>query len=385
MRLRSWVVLMTVLLSAIPAMADTGPYGYPSRNDGYNHPTDGNPGPRWYGYYFNNGLVSANADHTNVTMIGAVERNEPHGTDTGDQQGDATNTILARLQEAKDNGEKAIVDVEAIVFQETGNPNETCYLDDPTATQDFNTFVLALEHPPAHPDDPYLIPKDPVHSTVSAFYVADEPDRSCEGSLRDGSGIDPSTGFETDTGPAPALVDAITAIRQGDTVNFPLATIVTKDGYSYMMEGLTLFDWVGEDDYGNGVTDYLNEFVAFEYILRNSTDWATGTPQRYFLVPLVSWGPGKPYIGGAPSVDEEFLDDDRVIGIMPFKWQAPTNSDGSPNSNGMNATSSWAHGYITLGKSIVQLGLSPPPPPPPPPPPNQQMTNTEIIITAAVL
>lgn len=354
MRMRTWVVAMTALLAATAAIADNG---YPPR-------TGGNySGPRWYGYFYNNNHVPENYDHTNITMVGTTELNEDPAT----QESNAITKILKELAVDQQYGERAMVDVEAIVFYEAGDSSNTCYGDNPNAAQDFQTLVTALEHPyPDQPEVRYLIPNDPVDSTVSSFYVADEPDRNSAGndlcSLRDVYVTDPVTGLQTDdTGAAPALLDAISAIRlNADTTNFPLATIVTKDGYAGMAYGLPLFDWVGEDDYGNGVTDYLNEFAGFEYILRNDNN-VGGTPQRYFLVPLVSYGPGKPYIGGAPSLYNEFVSDDRVIGIMPFKWDYTVkNADGTFTHEGMVATSSWAPGYIALGKSIATPhGVSP--------------------------
>lgn len=328
MRLCSWVVAMAALLTATAAMANGV---FPPR-------TGGNySGPRWYGYFFNNGLVSANADHTNITMIGAVELNDPNGVS------DAIATIIPALKEAQDYGEKAMVDVEAIVFVETGAKGDACYNNNPTAVQDFQTFVTALEHPyPDQPEVHYLIPNDPVHSTVSSFYIADEPDRSCNGLLSDVPGE-----------PSPALWNAISAIRGNtDTTNFPLATIMTKLTYTDMTVGIGLFDWVGEDDYGEDASTYMNDFLGFEYFARHN-DSVGGTTQKYFMVPAVSRGAGSagPYIGGAHLLDQELLADNRVIGIMPFAWDF--------HGGGMVGMS-WAPEYIALGQSIATPhGVSP--------------------------
>jgi hypothetical protein len=330
MRLSSWVMLIATVLTAVPAMADNG---YPSR-------TGGNySGPRWYGYFYNNNFVSANADHTNMTMVAATEKNEDHGT----QESNAKADIEAGLKIAQKYGEQAMVDLGAVVFIETSNAspygwkNTFCYYNNSTAAADFQNLVQTLEA------DGYLIPNHPELSTVSSFYVADEPDLNC---------LDDSIGstFIANS----ALQNAITAIRQNpDTMNFPLATIVTFDHYLDMPAGMALFDWVGLDDYHHDVTDYLNNFVYFQSILANNADYVGGTPQHLLLVPLVSnlgssFSP--PYTDGASPIYQKFLADNKVIGIMPFKWSPAT------DTNGMNATSSWAPGYIAIGQSIVAAG-----------------------------
>ncbi len=324
MRLRSWGVLLTALFTATTAMAGAN---YPAR-------TGGNyDGPRWYGYFFNNNLVAANADHTNITMVGSG-----FGTGTRDLQ-TATTFIEAALREAQRNNMQAMVDAEVFLFA-TGKP---CYTNNPNAAADFQSLVQTLE------SDGLLIPNHPESSTVSSFYVADEPDQNC---LYDTFGTHV---------PNPVLLNAISAIRQNaDTTNFPLATIVTKDSYSDMPEGVGLFDWVGMDDYHYGVTDYLNDFSGFEGSLQ-AWDVVGGTPQHFFLVPLVSnigSSFSDPYYYGATSLQDKFFADGTVIGIMPFKWSADT------DSNGMNASSWWVSGYIALGNSIVHpqtggLTLSP--------------------------
>lgn len=310
MRLRSWVVLIMALLTATTAMAGTS---YPPR-------TGGNyTGSRWYGYFYNNGYVAENAQHTNVTMVGATVKN-----DGAKQWSDATTIILQGLAEARKNGEQAMVDVESIVF---AVPDDLCYQNDPTAAADFQSFVQTLI------GDGYLVPNDPEISTVSSFYVADEPDGNC---LYDALG--------THT-PNPVLLNAISAIRQNaNTTNFPLATIVTQNHYGNMPEGLGLFDWVGLDDYSNDVTTYMSDFASFESSVQ-ANDVVGGTSQQFILVPLVSSGVGTTYINGAPYVQSKFLADNKVIGVMPFRW----NNGGT---SGMVGTS-WASSYIALGKSIA--------------------------------
>lgn len=315
MRLRFWVVSMTALLTATAAMAGTG---YPPRTGGnYN-------GARWYGYYANNNsfdsLVPQNFDHTNITEIWATYPGETRTQ----QLSDATTAITDNLKVAAEYGEKAMVDIGAIVFIPTGSNSSICYQNNPTAAADFQNLVQALIN------GGYLIPNSPELSTVSSFYVADEPDGNC---LADLGG----TGMHT---PNPALLNAISAIRQNaDTTNFPLAAIVTYNNYTDMSTGLGLFDWVGLDDYQDVVTDYLGHFGSFEDFAK-AYDVVGGTPQHFFLVPLVSPGVGDTYTNGAPYMQSKFLADNNVIGIMPFQWQ------------GMDGTS-WASSYIALGESIV--------------------------------
>jgi hypothetical protein len=344
MRLRSWVVLMTTLITATMAMADNG---YPSR-------TGGNySGPRWYGYFYNNNLVSANADHTNITMVGTTEKNKDHTT----QVNEAISTIRAGAKEAKKNGEQAMVDISAIVFIVTTDPspyhwsNTFCYYENTAAATDLQTLVGDLE------SDETLIKNDPVNGTVSSFYVADEPDLNC---------LDDTIGSAFVANPA--LQNAITAIRgEQDTTNFPLATIVTFDHYQDMPAGMALFDWVGLDDYHHDVTAYLQDFIEFQTILSYNADYIGGTPQHLMLVPLVtnvlgsSFAPA--YTDGASPLGQKFSDDNKIIGIMPFQWSPLTNKDGTPDTDGMNANSPWEPSYALLGKSIVEAAGSPPPPP----------------------
>lgn len=337
MRLRPWVGLLTTLLTAIPAMADGN---YPPRTGGdYS-------GPRWYGYYANNKFVSANADHTNITMVAATIKGKDHRT----QETTAITYIRAGALDAKHNGEKAMVDVESIVFTVgtivSGGNAHQCYSEDTTALGDFETLVEDLE------TDGTLLANDPEHSTVIAFYVADEPSNNC---LLDQL-IDNYTYV-----PNGALVDAVTAIRQNpDTTNFPLATIVSEmdgqGGYFSSIQGMSLFDWIGLDDYDSDVDTYITHFKFMEQYLYFHPE-GSGTPQHYFMVPTVTSGLGS---GGVftnvTPIQDAFNDTldpfNSVIGIMPFEWSDST------NSNGMNATSSWAPEYIALGKSIVALDTS---------------------------
>lgn len=324
MRLRSWVVLITALLMETTAMANNG---YPPRTGGnYN-------GPRWYGYYANNGFVSANFDHTNMTEIWAT-----YDTYTCNiapcrpvQLADATTAIINKLAEATKNGEKAMVAVDAIVLIPSNNGSHVVYQNNPNAVADFQNLVQTLI------SDGYLVPNDPEASTVSSFYVADEPDNNWLNDL--------ACGLGGECGPSPALLNAISAIRQNAaTTNFPLAAIVRAETYELMPYGLGLFDWVGLDAYSDSVPDYLTQFEQLESFV-HANDVVGGTPQHFFLVPLVSTGVGDTYTNGAPYMQSKFLADNSVIGIMPFRW----NNGGT---SGMLGTP-WASSYIALGNSIA--------------------------------
>ena len=361
MRLRFWVVAITAMLTAIPAIADNS---YPSRTGG------SYSGPRWYGYFYNNNLVSENADHTNMTMIGATVRDEPNGYQRGEQQGDATWLIENGLANAAQYGERAMVDVESIVFNVSSedNPPHACYFNNPNAAAFFQSLVQTLIN------DGYLVPNHPELGTVSSFYVADEPNNNClQDQLVNNNIYYPNS----------ARVNAINAIRQNpDTTNFPLATIVSENsgngGYDTVMAGLALFDWIGLDDYGVGVSNYVHEFENIELAVESNPN-GSGTPQHFFMVPTVSTGLGSGgvYTDVAPiqaifNNTDNYPPNDYVIGIMPFKWNSGT--------EGMNSTSSWATGYIALGKSIVAAGNQPPPPPP-----SQQTTIAVLVVIVSTL
>jgi len=331
MRLRSWVVLMTALLAATTAAAGTS---YPPR-------TGGNyDGPRWYGYFANNDHVAENADHTNITEVWSTYFENPYPSDPANDPAraavitNATHHILDGLADAAKYGEKAMVAVDSIVLIPTGDNSAICYRNNPNAVADFQNLVNTLI------SYGYLVPNAPDFGTVSSFYVADEPELNC---LND-DGIRGA--------PNPALLNAINAIRQNaDTTNFPLAAIVTKNGYPTIYYGLGLFDWVGMDDYSNDVSTYMSEFAAFEGFA-NSLNVVGGTPQHFVLVPLVSSGVGTTYINGAPYMQSKFLTDNSVIGIMPFMWDAT-----AIGGVGM-VGEPWAPSYISLGQSIVPVKSS---------------------------
>lgn len=350
MRLRSWVVAMTVLLAANAAVADNG---YPSR-------TGGNySGSRWYGYYANthnaDSYVPQNFEHTNITEVWATPLLQaPYdATARANQVSVATQFILNQLSVAAQYGERAMVDVGAIVFiPDSRNPENSscshfCYYDNPNAATDFQTLVQTLI------SDGYLVPNHPELGTVCSFYVADEPDINGLADHEYGGTV---LGTNGTPGGTLQLLDAIRALRNNsNTTNFPLAAIVSNAFYAEMPNNLGLFDWVGLDDYEHDEDTYIQDFAYFEDWARNH-DIVHGTPQLYFLVPAVSQGLGSGgvYTDTSP-IQAQFSTDNSVVGIMPYKWNPPIDKNGNPDPDGLNATSSWAPQYFALGKSIVPL------------------------------
>jgi hypothetical protein len=350
---------------------------YPPRTGGYH---SGGIFNGWYGYYANNskgyynnpnlpGIVAA-ADHTNITEIWATlpeKLRNPNDRSRAFWEkhiNRAERLIRWRLEWAKQANVKAIVDVSGIVFYATQKYEKgtiwrhhrwhgICYHSNPFARADFEDLVESL----INKND--LVPGDPKDSVVVAFYIADEPAINC---LAD----------ENSYGPNSHLVSAVRAIRKNpNTMNFPLVAIVMQDHYDDVDIGLHLLDWVGLDDYHSHALGYLAHFSSFEQSMINGEDIAGGDPQHFFLVPLVSTGKGEvhPYYWHTTAILNKYRSDDKVIGIMPFRWDR--------NGNGIYGKW-WLDEYIDIGKYIAKDG--PLPEPGNNPPPNGSCPNSATVV-----
>lgn len=267
---------------------------------------------QYFGYYANNGSISENQNHTNITFIGVWTSNV-------DQ---ATSSILGELATAKKYGIKAIVTVSPFLFTNTA-PNLGCpYGNLPNSDQTWSTFVNRLI------SSGYLVPNNPGASTVAAFYPVDEPELC---GLGDVNGV-----------VNPALANAIDTIRHNpSTSNFPVATIYSIN-YPSAAQSIHLFDWVGMDDYSLKNEDYISAFESFENYINRGT-------QKTILVPQAATGGTDHTLDGTPDDPAQMFEmaksDSSVIMLMPFLW----------SHNGWLGTSqipSLLSQYTDIGKQI---------------------------------
>lgn len=266
---------------------------------------------RFFGYYANNGYIGENHDHTTVTQIwaGYADRNT------------ATSVIMQELAQAKAKGIKAIVGVEAFVFDVGTSGNARCpFRQQNSASTHWNTFVNALV------SNGYLVPNNPGASTIAAFYPVDEPELC---GLTDSSGQAHA-----------ALRHAVNTIRNHPyTNNFPLAVLASKK-YGNAQKGIQLFDWAGLDNYSVSTSEYLSQFATFESRLLSH--------QRSILVPQASQGGFMSSYGSwhqpQPIIDH-FLSNPRAIGLMPFLW-------GHHDTTGVRGIAELREAYTGIGKHI---------------------------------
>jgi hypothetical protein len=238
---------------------------------------------QYFGYYANNGYVSANYNHTNITEVG-VWTSDPT---------QATSAIMTELAAAKQYGVQAMIQVSPFLF--TTAAGDACpYTNLSTSSQTFATFVNQLI------SAGYLVPNNPAASTVVAFYPADEPD-DC--GLGDANGV-----------ANPALVNAINTIRTNpNTTNFPIAAIFGEN-YTAAAHGILLYDWVGWDDYALKDANYISAFQQFESYTNKST-------QKTILVPQAAEGGSLDDTPDTPStMFSAAQSDQQVVMLLPFLW-----------------------------------------------------------------
>lgn len=264
---------------------------------------------QYFGYYANNGYVSANYNHTNITFVGVYVSDVSQ----------ATSNILAELATDKQYGIKAIVEVNPFLFTNTA-PNLGCpYGTLSTSSTTFATFVNQLIA------DGYLVPNNPSASTVVAFYPADEPDNCGLGDVNGAAN--------------PALVNAINTIHgNANTTNFPIAAIFSS-GYSRAAHGIQLFNWVGMDDYSLKDSAYISAFDQFESYVNLST-------QRTILIPQAAEGGIVDNTPDTPSVMLSAAESDQsVILLMPFLWA-------NPSTTGVSGLPTLLQEYTSIGLEI---------------------------------
>lgn len=208
--------------------------------------------------------------------------------------------VLNLLAKAKAAHVHAMVPAHPFVFQATRNASTgaiTCWNNDPTAAASWASLSQAMV------DQGYLIPGDPVRSTVVAVYMVDEPNGDV--CLSDSNGQ-----------ANPSFVNAVNAVKQDPrTASLPIASILSRDTDDFE-QGAKLLDWVGFDYYPYSASQWRRAFADFK---------ASIPGKKYIIVP------------GAMENCEAVEDNDptpfltvmntdpSVVWMAPFMWisQAP--------------------------------------------------------------
>lgn len=203
--------------------------------------------------------------------------------------------FLEKLAAAKAAHVHAIVGAHPFVFQVDRNANGSlsCWHNDPTAAASWASFSQAMV------DQGYLIPGDPVRSTVVAVYVVDEPngDDAC---LSDTNGQ-----------ANPIFVNAINAIRQDPrTASLPIASILSTDFDSFQ-QGMQLLDWVGYDHYGDSDSKWNSRMA----------DLKSRTPgKKYIVVPGAMQNCPNVTLESTSRYFSAIESDPSVTWLAPFAW-----------------------------------------------------------------
>lgn len=197
--------------------------------------------------------------------------------------------VLGQLAAARDAHVHAIVPGHPFVFQGGGSG---CRLMDPDASRGWASFAQKMI------DRGYLIPDDPVRSTVVAVYLVDEPNGdACLGDVGDAVN--------------PILQNAINAIRNfPGTGTLPMASILTTDFKSFK-RGIEVIDWVGFDQYGESDKDWASDMSSLK-------NYAPG--KKFIVVPGAMQGCPSVAVDNMSRFTNAFLNDPDVVWMAPFMW-----------------------------------------------------------------
>ncbi|MEZ2417947.1 hypothetical protein [Luteibacter sp. RCC_6_2] len=204
--------------------------------------------------------------------------------------------VLEKLAAAKAAHVHAIVPAYPFVFQavRASNGDISCWNNDPGAAASWASLSQAMV------DQGYLIPGDPVHSTVIAVYIVDEPNG-------------PSTCLNDVNGQAnPSFINGMNAVRQdAHTASLPIASILAGKGFDRFFAGMKMLDWVGFDEYGDDDGKWARTFAALK-------QYAPG--KKYIVVPgamqscdLVDLDPTQRFFTAIEN-------DPDVTWLAPFAW-----------------------------------------------------------------
>lgn len=229
-------------------------------------------------------------DHINLYSIGSFS-----GYTTPEARVQTQAEYLAKLAAAKAAHVHAIVYAAPFVLQavrDSTSGNISCWNNDPAAAASWTSLSQAMV------DQGYLIPGDPVRSTVVAVYIADEPNGN--GCLSDVNGH-----------ANPAFVNGVNAVRLDPrTASLPIASILTADFDSFS-QGMQLLDWVGYDQYGDSDSKWNSRMA----------DLKSRTPgKKYIVVPGAMQNCSQVVAESTTRYFSAIESDPSVTWIAPFAW-----------------------------------------------------------------
>jgi len=201
------------------------------------------------------------------------------------------NYVLGELAKARAAHVHAIVPAYPFVFQGTGTG---CRYMDTDAARGWASFAQKMI------DQGYLIPNDPVRSTVVATYLVDEPNG--DGCLND-----------VNDAVNPALQNAINAIRTfPPTGTLPMASILTT-GFNRFKRGIEVIDWLGFDSYGASDGSWSDNMNSLK-------NYAPG--KKFIVVPGAMQGCPGVSVDPVGRFQQSFSNDPDVVWMAPFLWRS---------------------------------------------------------------
>ncbi|UPG95877.1 hypothetical protein [Luteibacter aegosomatissinici] len=262
-------------------------------------------------------------DHSNLYAIMAWPGDtSPSGKAVTQSQ------VLEKLAAAKAAHVHAIVPAYPFVFQATraSNGEITCWNNDPSAAASWASLSQAMV------DQGYLIPGDPVHSTVVAVYIVDEPNGpTC---LNDVNGQ-----------ANPAFVNGMNAVRQDPrTSALPIASILSGKGFDKFFAGMKMLDWVGFDEYGDDDGKWSRTFAALK-------QYAPG--KKYIVVPGATQGCDQVDLDPTARFFNAIENDPDVTWLAPFVWFSGL--DGTTSCKGVRDLPATRAAYTAEGLKIRAL------------------------------
>lgn len=230
--------------------------------------------------------------------------------------------VLDELARAKAAHIHAIVPAHPFVFQKGGDADNACWQMDSTAAASWASLSRAMV------DKGYLIPGDPVRSTVVAVYIVDEPNG--DACLSDVNGA-----------PNPIFVNGVNAVRQDpNTAALPIASILTPD-FNQFDKGMKLLDWVGYDHYGDSDSTWQKKMA----------DLKSRTPgKKYIIVPGAMSGCSGVKVENTARYEQSITTDPDVVWLAPFAWFS--GKGGTASCRGVRDIPDLRATYTRIGHAI---------------------------------
>jgi hypothetical protein len=282
-------------------------------------------GTKYFGYYYND-ATSYNSSNTafseNYNRINLYHIGFWSGSTSESGRAGTISYTLGQLELARQNGIKAIVTATPFVFQLNGT-----WQAEPNASAEWANFVNQLV------SNGYIVPGNPMLSTVAAIYVFDEPDLA---------------GLGDQNGAAhPAVTNAVNAIRSNsNTSGIPLAAIMGGSFYNNPRT-IALFDWVGFDNYGENQSQWNSSYGQLKGMLAAN--------QRTILVPKAAKGGACGVGGDATAYSDPWVmynlieTDAKAVWLAPFRWFSP-----DINCPGVRDIPALSTPYFQIGQTLKQ-------------------------------